>query len=194
MQVISPFLLLLVLPGASANTHPRTDLFTGYSSQHCYRRVLMGVTSKEVIERLKQSGRHRFTERQLTDFRCRQLLPALQRFKQPGSRKPLYLWDEGVIAQAAYLHDLLQWDRQYDRLYIPLWLEEYDISLRAVRRLTLRFIDRHLTQLTKGKTDAEEILDHVSTLIYKDLCHAGSTLPKDRDYSVAWRRGLGGTG
>ncbi len=49
----------------------------------------MGVTSKEVIECLKQSGRHRFTERQLTDFRCRQLLPALRRFKQLGSRKPL---------------------------------------------------------------------------------------------------------
>lgn len=141
----------------------------------------MGVTSKEVIESLKQSGRHRFTERQLTDFRCRQLLPELQRFKQPGSRKPLYLWDEGVIAQAAYLHDLLQWDRQYDRLYIPLWLEGYDISLRAVRRLVLRFIDRHLSQLTQGKTDAEEILDHVSTLIYERFVPRWKYSPKKHE-------------
>lgn len=129
----------------------------------------MAVTSKEVLDSLRASGRYRFTERQLIDFRCKQLLPPLQRFKQPGSRKPLYLWDDDVVAQAAYLHDLLQWDRQHDRLYIPLWLAGYDIPLRAVRRLLLRFIERHLSRLTQGKTDTEEILDQVSTLICERL-------------------------
>ncbi len=141
----------------------------------------MGVTSKEVIDSLKQSGRDRFTERQLTEFRSRQLLPKLQRFNQPESRKPLYLWDESVIAQAAYLHDLLQWDRHYDRLYLPLWLEGYNISLRAVRRLVLRFIDRHLSQLTQGKTDAEEILDQVSMLIYEKLVPRWKYSPKKHE-------------
>lgn len=129
----------------------------------------MSITSKEVLNHLQQPGRHRFTERQLTDFRHKQLLPTLQRDKQPGSRKPLYLWDESVIAQAAYLHDLLQWDRQHDRLYLPLWLAGYDISLRAVQRIVLRFIERHLSRLTQGKTDVEDILDEVSTLIYERM-------------------------
>lgn len=127
----------------------------------------MEVTSKQVLELLEQSGRHRFTEHQLVDLRSKQLLPPLQRRNLPGSRKAVYLWDEGVVAQAAYLHDILQWDRQHDRLYLPLWLAGYDISLRAVQRLHLRFIERHLMLLTGGETDTEEILDKVSTLVFE---------------------------
>jgi hypothetical protein len=141
----------------------------------------MGITSNEVLHRLRQSGRCRFTERQLTDFRCKQLLPPLQRDKQPGSRKPMYLWDEGIVAQAAYLHDLLQWDRQHDRLYLPLWLAGHDIPLRAVRRIVLRFIERHLSRLTQGKTDPDDILDHVSTLIYERMLPRWKYSPKKRE-------------
>jgi hypothetical protein len=141
----------------------------------------MGITSNEVLHRLRQSGRCRFTERQLTDFRCKQLLPPLQRDKQPGSRKPMYLWDEGVVAQVAYLHDLLQWDRQHDRLYLPLWLAGHDIPLRAVRRIVLRFIERHLSRLTQGKTDPDDILDHVSTLIYERMLPRWKYSPKKRE-------------
>lgn len=125
----------------------------------------MEVTCKDVLAQLSQSGRNRFNERQLTDLRGKQLLPPLRRDKQPGSRKPLYYWDERVVAQAAYLHDILQWDHQHHRLYLPLWLEGYDVPLRAIQRLLVRFVERHLARLTGGKTDPEEILDEVSNLI-----------------------------
>src|SRR5258708_4479608 len=110
----------------------------------------MDVTPKEVLLRLEQSGRFGLNERQLTDFREKQLLPPLQRSTAPGSRTPLYFWNERVIDQVAYLHDVLQWDRQHDRLYFPLWLAGYDIPLRAVHRLQFRFIERHLSRLTQG--------------------------------------------
>jgi hypothetical protein len=141
----------------------------------------MRITTKEVLSTLKQSGRNRLTERQLTDFRQKQLLPQLQRFNQPGSRKPLYLWDEDVVAQVAYLHDLLQWDRQHDRLYLPLWLAGYDIPLRAIHRLTVRFIEKHLSKLTQGRTDTEEILDQVSTLVYESLLPRWKYSPKKNE-------------
>jgi hypothetical protein len=62
----------------------------------------MEVTPKQLIEMLDQSGYH-YTERQLTDLRSKQLLPPLERRQRPGLRKPVYVWDDSVADQAAYV-------------------------------------------------------------------------------------------
>jgi hypothetical protein len=69
-----------------------------------------------------------------------------------------------------------------------LWLAGYDVPLRAVQRILLRFVERHLSQLTHGKSDYEEILDHISMLMCDRLIPKWKFSPKTqkvlRDFGI----------
>lgn len=69
-------------------------------------------------------------------------LPPLKRQKQPGTNKPLYLWDETDIDQIVIVYD----------------------PLELLRLTSLRPVEKYFQRLTAGETDVEEISIAVSSI------------------------------
>lgn len=126
----------------------------------------MQFTQKETLELLKESGREGWTLRQMTALREEGCLPPLRRQTQQGTNKPLYIWDEEDIDQVVDVYDWWSYcngDRA--TLTLVLWLEGYEVSLGPLHRLYLRIIEEYLQQLTRGKTNPDDILDEVSKIV-----------------------------
>src|SRR5713101_2627578 len=109
----------------------------------------MQLTQKEMLTQLKKSGREGWTLRQMTALREEGWLPPLRRQTQPGTNKPLYVWNEEDIEQIVEVYDWWSYchgDRA--TLTLALWLERYEVSLDLLCRLYLRIIDGYLQRLT----------------------------------------------
>ena len=65
----------------------------------------MGFTQKEILAALEESGRNNWNLRQMTALRKESFLPPLRRKTQPGTNKPLYVWDETDLEQIADVYD-----------------------------------------------------------------------------------------
>ena len=110
-----------------------------------------------------------FSKRQLAEVYRAGLLPRPQRRSQPGSKKPVYYWDESIGEQAALLYGLLQWWRLDHRLRLPLWLRGYQVDITPLRQGWLNSIDAYLQAYTQGEADdpRDNISDVISELEYK---------------------------
>lgn len=126
----------------------------------------MGFTQKEVLEGLEESGRTNWNLRQMTALRKEGYLPPLRRETQPGTNKPLYVWDETDIQQIADAYD---WWSYYDgdraTLALALWLKGYEIPLDVLRHTYITIIEVYIQMLTRGKTDPDDIFDEVSKVV-----------------------------
>jgi hypothetical protein len=123
-------------------------------------------TQKEMLALLKKSQRVGWTKRLMGALRKEGFLPPLRRQTQKGTNKPLYVWDEEDIDQIVDVYDWWSYcggDRA--TLALALWLQGYEIPLDLLRRLYTRTIDAYLQQLTRGKTDPDDILDEVSKIV-----------------------------
>jgi hypothetical protein len=97
-----------------------------------------------------------FTKRQLTELCSEGWLPPLQRNSRPGSKKPVYIWDESVIEQAKFLYYLLQWDRTHQWVGLPLWLQGYAVDFAPLRQRWLQSIDANLQAFMQGNEEKED--------------------------------------
>ncbi len=127
-----------------------------------------GITQDEVLDALKRLGRPRFNKRLLTHFSNEAigLLPKLRRTSRPGSNKPIYVWDEDVLAQIIELYDLTQSGcRDYpDRLF-SLWIRGYEVPFQRAQQTILQFIESQIQEFTQGEEDPEEALCQISTVV-----------------------------
>jgi hypothetical protein len=110
-----------------------------------------------------------FSKRQLAVVYRAGLLPRPQRRSQPGSKKPVYYWDEPIGEQATLLYELLQWCPLDHRLRLPLWLRGYQVDIAPLRQGWLNSIDAFLLAYTQGETGdpRDNISDVISGLEYK---------------------------
>lgn len=126
----------------------------------------MEFTQKEMLGMLKESGRNKWNVRQMIALRKEGYLPPLTRKTQPGTNKPLNVWDETVINQIVYVYDW--WDYcKGDRttLAFALWLKGYKVPFDLLRRTYITFIEALIQKLTGGKKDSDDILDKVSEIV-----------------------------
>jgi hypothetical protein len=125
----------------------------------------MGFTQKEVLAALEESGRNNWNLRQMTKLTSEGLLPKLTRTTQPGTNKPLYVWDETDLDQIVTVYDLLEYyGGSHETVSLVIWLEGYGFSLNLLRRTFLRPVDGYLQRLTQGETDPDEISIAVSSI------------------------------
>ncbi len=126
----------------------------------------MQFTQKETLVLLEKSQRRDWTIRQMTALREEGFLPPLRRKTQQGTNKPLYVWGEEDIDQIVDVYDWWSYcGGDHATLALALWLQGYEIPLDLLRRLYTRTIDAYLQQLTRGKTDPDDILDEVSKVV-----------------------------
>ena len=104
-----------------------------------------------------------FSKDQLTEIYRAGYLPKPQRRSCPGSKKPVYFWDESVVEQASLLYDLLQWCRTDHRVRLPLWLRGYQVDFVPIRQRWLDSIDAYLQAFTQGKSD--DPLDNINDVV-----------------------------
>ena len=110
-----------------------------------------------------------FSKRQLTKIYRAGYLPRPQRRSYPGSKKPVYFWDESIVEQATMLYGLLQWSRADHRVRLPLWLRGYQVDFAPLRQGWLDSIDAYLQVYTQGNGEdddpTDEPQDHISRAI-----------------------------
>ena len=126
----------------------------------------MQLTQQETLDLLEKSGRDGWTLRLMTELRKGGWLPPLRRQTQPGTNKPLYVWDEEDIEQIVEVYDWWRYcDGDRATLTLALWLQGYEVPLDLLRRLYLGIIEGYLQRLTRGKTDPDDVLDEVSKIV-----------------------------
>ena len=86
------------------------------------------MTQEDFLEVLRQVQHKQSTPRQLTELRSKGWLPELQRRSRPGSKKPVYVWDEPAVEQALFLYDLLQVSRADHWVRLALWLQGHQVD------------------------------------------------------------------
>ena len=147
----------------------------------------MEYTQKQVVRILRRSKRD-VTERKLTDWIQKELLPSPERGKGSG-KAPKYYWaDPSVVKQAAIIHDLFYWNGRVEWFAVPLWLLGHSVSSDKVQGILLMKIENELTALTQGETDPEElderIKDVAGNILFR-MKYSGKTrgnlLPLDPD-------------
>lgn len=122
-----------------------------------------GITQEDLLAILEQSGRPNFTKRRLTQLTGEGLLPQLRRTSQVGSNRPVYVWEQEVVAQATYLYDLIEQGEARPRLLLALWLGGYDVPFAPILHSWIEPIDTLLHNLTAGEQDQDEALWHISS-------------------------------
>ncbi len=126
----------------------------------------MQFTQKETLALLEKSQRGGWTKRLMGALRKEGFLPPLRRQTQQGTNKPLYVWDEKDIDQIVDVYDWWSYcGGNRAALALTLWLQGYEVPLDPLRRLYARTIEAYLQQLTRGKTDPDDILDEVSKIV-----------------------------
>src|SRR5713101_5850093 len=123
------------------------------------------MTQEDFLEVLYETQQIYSSPRQLTELRSKGWLPELQRRSSPGSKKPLYVWDEPAVEQALYLHDLLQVSRADHWVRLALWLKGYQVDFAPIRQRWLNSIDAYLQTFTQGKSD--DPLDNINDVVYQ---------------------------
>jgi len=164
LDIILPVVsILLSIPGVCLSIITLIDRHTDRRQKS--RRRIMGFIQKEVLSALEESGRDNWTSRQMTKLTSEGLLPKLIRTTQPGTNKPLYVWEETDLDQIVTIYDLLEYyGGSHEAVSLVLWLEGYGISLDLLRRTFLRPIENYLQRLTQRETDPDEIAFSVSSI------------------------------
>ncbi len=106
-----------------------------------------------------------FSKGQLTKIYQAGYLPRPQRRSRPGSKKPVYVWDESVVEQAKFLYNLLQWNRFHQWVGLPLWLQGYPVKFAPIRQRWLDSIDANLQMQGEEDYPGDEPEDHISRAV-----------------------------
>lgn len=121
------------------------------------------MTQHDFLEGLHQVLQIDSSRRQLTELRSKGWLPELHRRSCPGSKKPVYVWNEAEVEQALFLFDLLQVSHADHWIRLALWLRGYTVDFAPVRQRWLDSIDAYLQAFTQG--EADDPLDNITDVV-----------------------------
>lgn len=104
------------------------------------------ITQKELLRRLHRLGYNDVTERRITDWKNKGLLPPFDRRGiglGKGKGKTESIWTNGreIVERAVWVHRLLAIYRHSDTLHFPLWMLGYPVPAELVRAALLEPLD-----------------------------------------------------
>jgi hypothetical protein len=99
----------------------------------------MALTPKQVTDELAKTGR-RVTERQLTDWRARELLPELSEKGEGQGKGKIYFWTQpDILERVAFVADHKGWDTS--RVIFVLWCCGFEVPQKALKEAWLEAQD-----------------------------------------------------
>lgn len=133
-------------------------------------RDMKALTQEEVVTELKKLGYSDVTERRITDWRQKGLLPAFDESgpglgKSRGRRRSAWSEGEIVLKQAIWVYRLLDLFGNAEKLYIPLWMLGYDVSVSHVRKALnepLSSAVREIDAATNTSGGLQDIIDDIA--------------------------------
>jgi hypothetical protein len=100
----------------------------------------MALTPKQVINELAKTGR-RVSERKLTDWRARELLPKLSEKGNGRGKGKVYFWTQpDILDRVAFVADHKGWDTS--RVLLVLWCCGFEVSQEALKGLGSKRLKR----------------------------------------------------
>jgi hypothetical protein len=100
----------------------------------------MALTPNQVINELAETGR-RVTERQLIDWRRRELLPALSEKGQGQGKGKIYFWTQpDIVDRVAFVADHKGWDTS--RIILVLWCCGFEVPQTTLKEAWLEELKR----------------------------------------------------
>ena len=113
----------------------------------------MALTPKQVINELAVTGR-RVTERQLIDWRRRELLPALSEKGEGQGKGKVYFWTQpDILDRVAFVVDHKGWDTP--RVIFVLWCCGFEVPAKALKEAWLGAIEKVTRLLSKQDMNAQ---------------------------------------
>jgi len=122
------------------------------------------VTQSHLIETLNRLG-YPMTERRLTDWRQKGLLP---KFRQKGRQHhgKVYYWDEpDVIAQAITVCELFEQYSRADWVFLSTWFAGYPLSVKKVRELWLEQLESEQARVREDVNDEDDLQDKFDRMV-----------------------------
>ncbi len=115
------------------------------------------LTQDDLIAELHRQGYDDVTERQVADWRRRELLPPFDvigsgQGRQRGRARSSWSDGEVVLNQALWVRELLQIYGSVESIRLPLWVLGYPVPLKRVRQA----LGRPLAELADGIAEAIE--------------------------------------
>jgi hypothetical protein len=113
----------------------------------------MALTPKQVVNELAETGR-RVTERQLIDWRRRELLPALSEKGQGQGKGKIYFWTRpDILDRVAFVADHKGWDTS--RIILVLWCCGFEVPQTTLKEAWLEEIEKVTRLVTKQNMNAQ---------------------------------------
>ncbi len=100
------------------------------------------LTQKALVRRLQRLGYRDVTERRITDWKSKGLLPAFDCHgaglgKGKGKAESTWTNGRGIVVRAVWIHRLLAIYRNSESLHLPLWMLGYKVPMELVRAALL---------------------------------------------------------
>lgn len=129
------------------------------------------LTQEGLVAELHERGYHDVTVRRVADWRRKDLLPPFDaRGGGRGQRRgrECSSWADGalVIDQAQWICELLQLDRSFEGLYLPLWMLGYPVPLARVRRALSEPLDAVVGSMEAEAGSSGELEDIIGDAAY----------------------------
>jgi hypothetical protein len=113
----------------------------------------MAITPKQVINELAKTGRQ-MTERKLTDWRARELLPGLIEQGKGRRKGKVYFWTQpDILDRVAFVADHKGWDTS--RVILVLWCCGFEVPHKTLKEAWLEEIEKVTRLMTKQDMNAE---------------------------------------
>jgi hypothetical protein len=118
----------------------------------------MEYTQDELITELGRLDRAA-TKRKLTDWTARGLLPPLEHRGLGKGKGSVYYWRQpDILNQAVAVHDLIEYYRFAESLYVPLWVMGFEVPIEKVREKLMRDIDESMEELrVRGSVEPQAL-------------------------------------
>lgn len=102
----------------------------------------VGLTQKALVSRLHRLGYRDVTDRRITDWKNKGLLPPFDRGGAglgKGKGKAESTWKNGraIVERAVWVHRLLSIYRNAESLHLPLWMVGFEVETELVRSALL---------------------------------------------------------
>lgn len=141
------------------------------------------ITPAQLIARLQELGIGR-SERNLTDWRQKGLLPPLRRVGRGRGRGARHGWDHDVLGQAIAAHVLLTNYARVDAALANLWASGYPISAKTAQKAWVECIERERKSVQRAASRSKEKYLGVGQSQWRELSRGLKNLPSPRRFII----------